>query len=186
MSAVMSLDRDKLDEVCKAVTKENHVVEPANYNCPGQIVISGHAGAVRQAGEKAAEAGARRVIPLSVSGPFHSSLMKPAAERLAQTLSEVEIRDAAVPVVSNVTARPVTKESEIRRLLVEQVASPVRWEDSVRFMLEQGVDIFVEIGSGTVLSGLVKKVDRKVKTISVQDMETLKQAVEQLKESGLV
>jgi [acyl-carrier-protein] S-malonyltransferase len=181
MSAVLNLDREKLDEVCAAVSKENHVVEPANYNCPGQIVISGHADAVAEAGEKALEAGARRVVPLSVSGPFHSSLMKPAAERLEKSLAEVEIRDAACPVVANVTAEAVTGAGEIRRLLVEQVASPVRWEDSVRFMLAQGVDVFVEIGAGTVLNGLVKKVDRKVKTLSVQDSESLKQTVAELK-----
>ncbi|SEN15454.1 ACP S-malonyltransferase [Lihuaxuella thermophila] len=180
MAAVMNLDRGELDEICKSVTRENHVVEPANYNSPGQIVISGHRDAVKEAGEKAAEAGARRVIPLSVSGPFHSSLMKPAAERLAQTLNEVDIKDAAVPVVANVSAAPVIRSDEIRRSLIEQVASPVLWEDSVRWMLAQGVDTFVEIGEGTVLSGLVKKVDRKVKTLSVQDSETLKQAVEQL------
>lgn len=180
MSAVMNLDRDELDQICKNVTRESHVVEPANYNSPGQIVISGHSEAVKEAGEKAAEAGARRVIPLSVSGPFHSSLMKPAAERLAQTLNEIEIKDASVPVVANVSARPVVRADEIRRSLIEQVASPVLWEDSVRWMLAQGVDTFVEIGAGTVLSGLVKKVDRKVKTLSVQDSETLKQTVEQL------
>lgn len=183
MSAIMNLDRGKLDEVCRDVSRENHVVEPANYNCPGQIVISGHREAVNEAGEKASEAGARRVIPLSVSGPFHSSLMKPAAERLQQTLSEIQIQDATVPVIANVSAQPVTDREEIRRLLVEQVSSPVLWEDSVRYMIEQGVDTFVEIGAGNVLSGLVKKVERKVKTFSVQDSDSLNQVVEQLKET---
>ncbi|MBA4494736.1 ACP S-malonyltransferase [Paenactinomyces guangxiensis] len=183
MSAIMNLDREMLDQICAEVSKENHVVEPANYNCPGQIVISGHSEAVKEAGEKAAEAGARRVIPLSVSGPFHSSLMKPAADRLFETLSGIEIRDASVPVIANVSAQPVTGAEEIRRCLVEQVASPVLWEDSIRWMIEQGVDLFVEIGAGNVLSGLVKKVNRKVKTLSVQNPDTLKQTVEQLKES---
>ncbi|WP_124727635.1 ACP S-malonyltransferase [Staphylospora marina] len=184
MSAVLNLDRDKLDEVCASVSREGHVVEPANYNCPGQIVISGHAKAVEEAGEKAREAGARRVVPLPVSGPFHSSLMKPAADRLEKVLSGIDIRDADSPVVSNVTARAVTEAGEIRRLLVEQVASPVRWEDSVRFMLNEGVDLFIEIGAGTVLSGLVKKVDRKVKTLNIQDSASLAKAVEELKSLG--
>ncbi|MGA9175290.1 MAG: ACP S-malonyltransferase [Thermoactinomyces sp.] len=181
MSAVMNLERDSLDQVCKEVSKENHVVEPANYNCPGQIVISGHRAAVEEAGEKAAAAGARRVIPLSVSGPFHSSLMRPAAEKLADHLRTIKIGTAQIPVVANVTAKPVTEPAEIGRLLVEQVASPVLWEDSVRYMLDQGVETFVEIGPGNVLSGLVKKVNRRVDTLSIQDEETLKQAVEKLK-----
>lgn len=180
MSAIMNLDRNKLEEVCKQVSREKHVVEPANYNSPGQIVISGHKDAVQEAGEKAAEAGARRVIPLSVSGPFHSSLMKPAADRLADHLASISIQEANVPVVANAIAEGVSQPEEINRLLVKQVASPVLWEDSVRYMLAQGVDTFVEFGAGNVLSGLVKKVNRKVKTISVQDPETLKQAVETL------
>lgn len=181
MSAVMNLQRDLLDQVCKEVSKENHVVEPANYNCPGQIVISGHRAAVEDAGEKAVAAGARRVIPLSVSGPFHSSLMKPAAEQLAAHLQSIQISPAQIPVIANVTARPVAEPAEIGRLLVEQVASPVLWEDSVRYMLEQGVDTFVEIGPGNVLCGLVKKINRRVDTLSIQDEESLKQAVEKLK-----
>jgi [acyl-carrier-protein] S-malonyltransferase len=143
-------------------------------------VISGHQAAVKEAGEKALEAGARRVIPLSVSGPFHSSLMQPAADRLADHLASVPIREANVPVVANATARGVTDSEAIQQLLVQQVASPVLWEDSVRYMLEEGVTVFVEIGAGNVLSGLIKKVDRKVKTLSVQDPESLKQAVETL------
>jgi [acyl-carrier-protein] S-malonyltransferase len=180
MSAVMNLDRDKLVEICKEVSHEGHVVEPANFNSPNQIVISGHQAAVKEAGEKAVEAGARRVIPLSVSGPFHSSLMQPAADRLADHLASVPIREAKVPVVANATARGVTDSEAIQQLLVQQVASPVLWEDSVRYMLEEGVTVFVEIGAGNVLSGLIKKVDRKVKTLSVQDPESLKQAVETL------
>jgi [acyl-carrier-protein] S-malonyltransferase len=180
MSAIMNLERDKLDEVCRSVSKAGHVVEPANYNSPGQIVISGHAAAVAEAGEQAAEAGARRVIPLSVSGPFHSSLMQPAAERLKAALSQVTVHDASVPVVANVTAEAVSSSAEIVELLVKQVASPVLWEDSVRYMLNQGVTTFVEVGAGSVLTGLVRKVDRKVKAISIQDTQTLEQAIEQL------
>jgi [acyl-carrier-protein] S-malonyltransferase len=181
MSAVMGMEREALDAVCREVTREGHVVVPANYNCPGQIVISGHRAAVEEAGEKAKAAGARRVIPLAVSGPFHSPLMQPAAERLKDVLDTVTVRDARVPVVANVSASPVQRADEIRRSLVEQVASPVLWEDSVRWMLNQGVDTFVEIGPGTVLTGLVRKVERKVTAVSVQDMETLQAALETLR-----
>ncbi|MBN2908269.1 ACP S-malonyltransferase [Polycladomyces sp. WAk] len=181
MSAVMGLEREALDAVCREVTREGHVVVAANYNCPGQIVISGHRDAVEEAGEKAKAAGARRVIPLAVSGPFHSPLMQPAAERLKDVLDTVTVRDARVPVVANVSASPVQDAEEIRRSLVEQVASPVLWEDSVRWMLNQGVDTFVEIGPGTVLTGLVRKVERKVTAVSVQDVETLQTALDMLR-----
>lgn len=180
MSAVLNCERDVLDEVCRSVSEEGRIVEPANYNCPGQIVISGHADAVKDAGEKALEAGARKVIPLTVSGPFHSSLMAPAAERLADALQSVEIHEANVPVIANVKALPMTQPSQIREALIEQVASPVLWEDTIHYLLEQGVDTFVEIGSGNVLSGLVKKVNRRVTTLSVQDPTSLQKALEQL------
>jgi [acyl-carrier-protein] S-malonyltransferase len=121
------------------------------------------------------------VIPLAVSGPFHSPLMQPAAERLKDVLDAITVRDARVPVVANVSASPIQDADEIRRSLVEQVASPVLWEDSVRWMLNQGVDTFVEIGPGNVLTGLVRKVDRKVTAVSVQDVETLQAAVDTLR-----
>lgn len=181
MSAVMGLDRDTLERVCREVSREGRVVEPANLNAPGQIVISGHKEAVEEAGERARQAGARRVVPLAVSGPFHSSLMKPAAERLSEVLADVTISDASVPVVANVSARPVTDARTIRQSLIDQVASPVLWEDSVRWMMEQGVDTFVEIGPGNVLTGLVKKVNRRVTALSVQDVPSLERALAELK-----
>ncbi|PRX40870.1 [acyl-carrier-protein] S-malonyltransferase [Planifilum fimeticola] len=181
MSAVMGLDREELERVCREVSREGRVVEPANLNAPGQIVISGHKEAVEEAGERARQAGARRVIPLAVSGPFHSSLMKPAAERLSEVLAGVTVLDASVPVVANVSARPVTEARTIRQSLIDQVASPVLWEDSVRWMMEQGVDTFVEIGPGNVLTGLVRKVDRRVKALSVQDVPSLEKALAELK-----
>ncbi|MFS8512275.1 MAG: ACP S-malonyltransferase [Planifilum fulgidum] len=181
MSAVMGLDRDTLERVCREVSREGRVVEPANLNAPGQIVISGHKEAVEEAGERARQAGARRVIPLAVSGPFHSSLMKPAAERLSEVLADVTVSDASVPVVANVSARPVTDARTIRQSLIDQVASPVLWEDSVRWMMEQGVDTFVEIGPGNVLTGLVRKVNRRVTALSVQDVPSLEKALSELK-----
>ncbi|MBN6185869.1 ACP S-malonyltransferase [Aneurinibacillus sp. BA2021] len=180
MSAVMGMERDALAEVCRTVTEAGHPVQLANLNCPGQIVISGSAQGVAQAGEEAKAGGAKRVIPLNVSGPFHSMLMEPAAKKLSAALDRYEIHDARTAVVANVSADVVQAKEEIKEALIQQVASPVLWEDSVRFMLESGVDLFIEIGPGTVLSGLVKKLDRKVKTIAIQDIPTLEKALEQL------
>jgi [acyl-carrier-protein] S-malonyltransferase len=177
MLAVLGADRDALERLCKEVSAQGTAVEMANLNCPGQIVVSGTKEGVAAVQERAKEAcGAKRAIPLEVSGPFHSSLMRPAADKLADWLSTVAISDASVPVVANVTARPVTKAEEIRHLLVDQVVSPVLWEDSVTWMIGQGVDTFVEFGSGTVLSGLIKKISREVTAISVNSMESLEAA----------
>ncbi|WP_047151615.1 ACP S-malonyltransferase [Aneurinibacillus tyrosinisolvens] len=181
MSAVMGMERDLLTAICTRITGEGHPVQLANLNCPGQIVISGSAEGVARAGAQAKEEGAKRVIPLNVSGPFHSSLMEPAADKLAQKLAEYKISDAKVNVVANVSAGAIKDKEQIRTALIEQVASPVLWEDSVRFMLEQGVELFIEIGPGTVLSGLVKKVDRRVRTLAIQDAATLQKAIEELK-----
>ncbi|MFF2888034.1 ACP S-malonyltransferase [Paenibacillus sp. NPDC057967] len=173
MAAVLGAERDALGSLCEAITAEGSAVELANVNCPAQIVVSGTAQGVQAVVERGKDAGAKRVIPLEVSGPFHSSLMKPAAEQLASTLAGVTFSDASVPVVANVTAREVSDASAIRKLLVEQVYSPVLWEDSVRYLIEQGVDTFVEIGSGTVLAGLIKKIDRNVRVISVNNISAL-------------
>ncbi|WP_337098811.1 ACP S-malonyltransferase [Paenibacillus sp. YIM B09110] len=173
MAAVLGAEREALAALCASVTSVGTAVELANVNCPGQIVISGTAAGVQAVAERGKEAGAKRVIPLDVSGPFHSSLMKPAAEKLGETLASVELQDASIPVVANVTAREVTSASDIRGLLVEQVYSPVLWEDSVRYLIEQGVDTFVEIGSGTVLAGLIKKIDKNVRIISVNSISAL-------------
>jgi [acyl-carrier-protein] S-malonyltransferase len=178
MSAVIQLERQKLDEVCRQVSRLDYVVQPANYNSPGQVVISGHREAVHEAGEKAMQAGARRVVPLPVSGPFHSGLMKPAAKKLEGTLQRTDMGDARVPVVANVTALPMQNAAEIRRLLVKQMISPVLWEDSIRYMRAQGVSTFIEIGAGNVLSHLVKKIDRQVQTIHVQDLPSLHLALQ--------
>jgi [acyl-carrier-protein] S-malonyltransferase len=178
MSAIIQLERQKLDEVCHQVSRLDYVVQPANYNGPGQVVISGHMEAVHEAGEKAMQAGARRVVPLSVSGPFHSELMKPAAKKLEGTLQRTHIGDARIPVVANVTALPMQNAAEIRHLLVKQMISPVLWEDSIRYMLTQGVSTFVEIGAGNVLSHLVKKIDRQAQTIHVQDLPSLHLALQ--------
>lgn len=181
MAAVLGLDRELLTAVTREVTDAGDSVQLANLNCPGQIVISGTTKGVEKAGEKAKEAGAKRAIPLEVSGPFHSALMKPAAEKFATVLDGLEIADAKVPVIANVTATPIQAKEEIKTKLVEQLYSSVLWEDSVRKMLDLGVDTFIEIGPGKVLSGLIKKIDRKVKVYAVNDIETSKKVAEELK-----
>lgn len=173
MAAVLGADRDRLSALCQEITDDGHLVELANINCPGQIVVSGTASGVNKLIERTKEAGAKRAVPLEVSGPFHSSLMKPAAEKLAQEMENVVFANARVPVVSNVTARAVEDAESFRRLLIQQVDSPVLWEDSIRWMIEQGVDRFVEIGPGKVLSGLIRKIDRKAKVYSAHDMTTI-------------
>ncbi|MED4582004.1 ACP S-malonyltransferase [Brevibacillus choshinensis] len=174
MSAVLNMDRAALHAVCEEVTASGHPVQLANMNCAGQIVISGSAEGVKLAGEKAKEAGAKRVLPLNVSGPFHSSLMQPAADKLHAVLAGITVQDAKIPVVANVSARPVSEAQSIVDSLVQQVSAPVLWEDSVQWMVEQDVTTFVEIGPGKVLAGLIKKIAPAETTIiSVQDMDSL-------------
>ncbi|PNU23033.1 [acyl-carrier-protein] S-malonyltransferase [Bacillus stratosphericus] len=181
MAAILGLDKAALEEVTKEVTEIGHLVELANLNCPGQIVISGTAKGVELASEKAKEKGAKRAIALEVSGPFHSALMKPAAEKFTDVLSKLDIADAKTPVISNVTADIVTFRDEIETKLIEQLYSPVRFEESVERLIDLGVTTFIEIGPGKVLSGLVKKVNRRLTTISVSDQETIEAAIQTLK-----
>lgn len=155
MSAILGASRDKIVEICRQVGN----VQPANFNSPDQVVISGGAEAVRLAGQKLKEAGAKRVILLSVSAPFHSQLMEPAARKLAAELEKIEIKDASIPVMDNVTADYVTAGSQIRDLLIRQVTASVLWEDSVRKMIADGITNFIEVGPGRVLTGLIKKID---------------------------
>ncbi|WP_195573071.1 ACP S-malonyltransferase [Paenibacillus sp. 1001270B_150601_E10] len=173
MAAVLGASREALGALCDDITAVTAPVEMANLNCPGQIVVSGSAAGVQAVVERGKEAGAKRVLPLEVSGPFHSSLMKPAAVRLDAALSEVNWQDAKIPVVSNVSAHAEQDAERIRTLLVEQVFSPVLWEDSVSYMIEQGTDTFIEIGSGNVLSGLIKKIDRSVQIVTLNSLEAI-------------
>lgn len=177
MAAILGMEREALENVTKEVTENGDLVQLANLNCPGQIAISGTAQGVQKASDLAKEKGARRAIQLEVSGPFHSKLMKPAADRLKAVLDEVTISDAKIPVIANVTAEEMTEANDIKAKLLEQIYSPVLWEDTVRKLLELNVDTFVEIGPGSVLSGLVRKVDRTVKTYNVSDKESLMKVV---------
>ncbi|MHA6258676.1 ACP S-malonyltransferase [Sporosarcina sp. CAU 1771] len=178
MAAILGLDNDKVKEITDLITAQGNAVQPANLNCPGQIVISGTKAGVDQACIDLKDAGARRAIPLDVSGPFHSSLMEPAAQQLSDALDEVNMNNATIPVVANVNASVVTDHLKIKNQLVEQLYSPVLWEDSVRILIDQGVTHFVECGPGKVLSGLVKKIDRKVNVYSAFDEKTIQEVIE--------
>ncbi|MFD2628350.1 ACP S-malonyltransferase [Oceanobacillus kapialis] len=182
MAAVLGLDEEAIASTLTKV--EGEIVNIANINCPGQIVISGSQAGVEQATTLLKENGAKRVLPLNVSGPFHSKLMQPASEAFSSYLDEVKIIDASIPVYANVSAAPVRESSKIRDLLVEQLYSPVRFEESIRHMLEEGVDAFVEVGNGKVLSGLVKKIDKTVKTFAVQDTASLQEFISWYREEA--
>jgi [acyl-carrier-protein] S-malonyltransferase len=183
MAAIIALDTEKIKEICADVAKKtNQCVQAVNFNCPGQVVIAGSTEAVRQAADAMKEAGAKRAILLPVSAPFHSALMQPAANRLAEVLDAIEIKDARIPVIANVNAKPETKADEIRKQLVKQAASPVLWEDTVRYMMHDGVDQFVEVGPGKVLCGFIKKVDRSYAPLNVEDMDSLEKSLANLKE----
>jgi len=170
MCAVIGMDADKIDEICSSV---DGIVSVANYNCPGQIVITGETKAVEEASKKLTEAGARRVIPLKVSGPFHSTMLKGAGEELSRVLAQTKISKPNMPYVANVNAEYVDDESQIAGLLTQQISSPVRFMQSVEKMIEEGVDTFVEIGPGKTLSSFVKKINRDVKVINIENPEDL-------------
>lgn len=172
MAAVLGLKEDEIKTALNHID-QNEVVDIANLNCPGQIVISGSRAGIEQAEVALKEAGARRVLPLNVSGPFHSRLMKRANEKFQASLNEVTLQNAEIPMYANVSAEAVTNQEEIKQLLIEQLYSPVRFEASIRNIIAEDVDAIVEVGTGNVLSGLVKKIDRKMKTFTVQDEKSL-------------
>ncbi|NSL51218.1 ACP S-malonyltransferase [Calidifontibacillus erzurumensis] len=181
MAAVLGMEEADLASVTEEITANGEVVQLANLNCPGQIVISGTKKGVEDASRLAAERGAKKVIPLVVSGPFHSVLMKPAAEKFRSVLEQIEIRNAKIPVIANVTAEEMIDAGDIKEKLIEQLYSPVRWETSVRKMVDLGVDTFIEIGPGKVLCGLVKKVNRRLNTYAIGDEESLIETIKKLK-----
>ncbi len=170
MTAVMGMEGDAIAEICRQV---NGIVSVANYNCPGQIVITGESKAVNEAAERLKEAGARRCIPLKVSGPFHSMMLKEAGEKLSEVLDTVEVRNFEIPYVTNVTADYVKDPAQVKELLSRQVYSSVKWQQSVERMIADGIDTFVEIGPGKTLTGFLRKIDRNVKGISVEKAEDL-------------
>lgn len=177
MAAVLGMEAEAIETVIGDI--ENVTV--ANYNCPGQIVITGAAKGVEEAAEKLKEAGAKKVIPLNVSGPFHSPLLVKAGEELLKELEGVEIHPLCIPYVTNVTAEYVQDESEVKGLLGKQVSSSVRWEQSIRRMIGEGVDTFVEIGPGKTLAGFMRKIDRNVKMYNIGTWEDIEKTAEALK-----
>lgn len=167
MAAIIGLDKDKIEEICGQTNKKGIVV-PANFNAPGQIVISGEVEAVNYAMNLAKEAGARKVIELNVSGAFHSPLMSDAKEALTDKLNSVEIADANFPIYSNVTAKPVVKSEEIRERLIQQLENAVLWQNTILNMNNDGVTNFLEVGPGRVLQGLTKRIDRNIKSSGIE------------------
>ena len=181
MAAVLGVERGVIEDCCaKAAGETGKVVSPANYNCPGQIVISGDKEGVDRTTELLKEAGAKRIVPLNVSGPFHTALMKPAGDLLAEEMKNVEFKEGNLEVVYNAIGRAKNNGESVPQLLEKQVQSPVYLEDSIRFMAQQGVDTFVEIGPGKVISGFVKKTLSDVKILSIDTYEDLKNVTAEL------
>ena len=181
MAAIIGLSIDSLQELCDQVSTESSVVQPANLNSPVQTVIAGHKEAVEQVSTKALEAGAKKAVPLPVSAPFHSALMKPAEVKLQKELEQTEFFDLSIPVITNIEAQPITKGSDARSALVKQVCSPVRWSETMQELVDQGIERVVELGSGKVLSGLMKRFNRDIACFQVGDRESLLQTLATLK-----
>lgn len=180
MAAVIGLSPQEVDEVCRSASEEGEPVQSANYNSPKQTVIAGAVTAVKRAMENARAAGAKKVVALKVSGAFHSELMEYARQDLAEAIENASISRAETPVVANVTARIVSEPDEIRRLLIEQLTSPVRWAESMQTLTDRGVDTVVEAGPGNVLSGLMKRMHRGVNILNADKLEDVSSTVETL------
>lgn len=183
MVAVLGLERGLVEQAC-AKGSEFGLVQAANYNCPGQIVIGGEVEAVDKAAEYALELKAKRVVPLNVSGPFHTSLLEPASKKLAEKLSTVSFGDMQIPVVFNTTAKEIMPKQTIADLLTKQIMSPVYLEDSIRYMLDRGVYTFVEIGPGKVLSGFIKKIAKDTAIYQAEDVASINKTVESINVKG--
>ena len=179
MAAVLGLDDATVIECCKAAS-DIGVVEPANFNCPGQIVVAGEVKAVEKVVELCKEKGAKRSMLLPVSAPFHCSLLKPAGEKLAEELKNVALNDMKIPLVSNVTADYVNSKDEVKELLNRQVSNSVLWEKSVNKMLADGVDTFIEIGPGKALCGFIKKISKDAKALNIEDLDSLNKTLTEI------
>lgn len=177
MTAVLGLDTEKIKEVCD---KTEGIVTIANYNCPGQIVITGEEKAVAAAAEALTAAGAKRCVPLKVSGPFHSALLKGAGEKLEQELISVELRDPSIPYITNVNALDVTEAAPIKTLLKNQVSNSVCWQQTIEKMIANGVDTFIEIGPGKTLSGFMRKINKDVKCMNIDKLADMDKVLEEL------
>ena len=179
MAAVIGMEGEKIAQICD---ETEGIVSVANYNCPGQIVITGEAEAVAKAGETLKNSGARRVLLLNVSGPFHSAMLKDAGRKLADALKNVEIHPIETPYISNVTAEYVTETEQVADLLTSQISAPVKWQQSVEKMIENGINIFIEIGPGKTLTGFLKKINRNIQSFNIEKVEDLDTVAAALKE----
>lgn len=179
MCAVMALETEKIEQVLETIGD----VSIANYNCPGQIVITGKKSAVEQAAEQLKAAGARRTVMLKVSGPFHSQMLQPAGEALSQELEPIALAPLKFPYITNVGAREISKTDEIKTLLAQQVSTPVYWMQSMEYLIAQGADLFVEVGPGKTLAGFMKKIDRSVKVLNIEKWEDVEKTVQAIAEA---
>ena len=182
MYAILGLDRKTVEDTCEEY-KQYGFVSPANYNAPGQIVIAGEAEVAEKTAAALKEKGAKMTVKLNVSGPFHTALLKPASDRLAVELEKMTISDMNIPVITNVTGTEVEKKEDIIPLLIKQVMSPVKWEDTVNCLYNKGVDTFIEVGPGKTLSGFVKRTVKGVKIYNVEDMKSLEKTLKGLEEA---
>jgi len=173
MIAVIGLERVEIERICK-----EEAVEIANINCPGQIVISGFKEYLQKAAQKALSLGAKKTIPLPVNGAFHSSFMKPAEEKLSNVLNNAKIENLDIPVIANVTAKPVVSSNEIKESLAKQVSKSVLWEDSIRFMIKEGINTFIEIGPGRILKGLIRRIEPNVTIKNIENIKSLEEMEE--------
>ncbi len=179
MAAIIGLSNGDVIEACR-VAKSEGIVEPANFNCPGQVVIAGEIKAVEKACEIAKEKGAKRAMVLPVSAPFHCSMLKSAGDKLANELQSIVVNRLNIPLVSNVNANYINSIDEIKEMLVKQVSNSVKWEESIRKMIEDGFDTFIEVGPGKVLSGFIKKIDKELKVLNVEDLVSLEKTLNEL------
>lgn len=180
MAAILALDKSEVIKACENAS-DLGVVEPANFNCPGQIVIAGEKDAVKKAAELCKEYGAKKAILLPVSAPFHTSLLKGAGEKLSHVLDRVEYKDFSIPVVANVNGDFIKEHKSVKNLLVDQVSNPVLWEDSVKRLIREGYDTFIEVGPGRSLGKFIKRVSRDVKVLNVEDSKSLNKTIKKLK-----
>ncbi len=180
MAAILGLDEEKVREACKKAESEG-IVSPANFNCPGQIAVAGEKAAVEKACEYAKELGAKRAVPLAVSAPFHCEMLKGAGEKLAKELENVTFSDLQIPLITNVTADYVKSRDDIKPLLIRQVSSSVLWQKGIERMIADGVDTFIEVGPGKALSGFMKKINKEMTILNVEDMASLEATLTALK-----
>lgn len=184
MAAVIGLPDEEVERICKEEIKSGFIV-PANYNCPGQVAVSGDKEAITELVEKGKNLGARKVVELKTSGPFHTEKLKDASDKLREELDKIEInKDFTKKVFKNLDAKEYTKEDDIKNILAKHVMSPVRFSKSVENMINQGVDTFIEIGPGKVLSGFIRKINKEVKVLNIQDKESLENTLKILKEEN--